>query len=61
MNSFWKGIFHSVASAVIMYLPFIHADWLNLTIGGIITIAANWLLSYSIATTNGASAKQNMI
>ena len=56
MNSFWKGVVHSAISAIVMYFPFIHADWLNLTVGGVITIALNWALSHTIPTTTGASA-----
>lgn len=58
MNSFLKGIFHSVATSIIMYLPILHLGWLNLTVGGVIAILANWVLSQTIPTTTGASARQ---
>lgn len=58
MNSYLKGALHSVASAVVMWLPLAHADFLNLTVGGIILLVANWLISETIPTTTGASATQ---
>ena len=61
MPSSLKGILHSVISVVVMYFPLVHADWLNLTIGGVITIALNWALSHTIATTTGASARQGVV
>lgn len=58
MNAFLKGTLHSIASAIIMYIPLAHFSLLNLTVGGIITIVANWLVSYTIPTTTGASSRQ---
>lgn len=58
MPSYLKGIAHAIASTVIMYLPIVHFSWLNITLGGLISFGANWLLSHSVATTTGASAKQ---
>lgn len=58
MNSFSKGVLHSVISFLVMWLPLIHPGWLDLTVGAVVTIVLNWLLSHTIPTTSGASANQ---
>lgn len=59
MNSFLKGLAHAAASSIIMILPMLHMDWLNLTLGAVVSIIANWVLSQTVPTTTGASANQN--
>lgn len=61
MNSFLKGVLHSLASAVIMYLPFAHFSFMNMTIGAVILVVANWVISHTIPTTSGASATQGVL
>lgn len=58
MSSFFKGILHPVLTGLIMWLPLAHVDALNLTIGGVISIAASWALSHFFPTTTGASVHQ---
>ena len=53
-----KAVVHSAISLLIMWLPLANFSWLNLTIGGVIMIVANYILSATVATTTGASARQ---
>jgi len=60
MNSVLKSLLHTIITAVLGYIALIHPSWADITIGGAITWFANWLLSHYIATTTGASARQNL-
>lgn len=75
MNSFLKGILHTVATAASFWLPsaisqspvfneslitvITHfAPFLTLSVGVVIAIVLNWVISHTIPTTTGASVTQ---
>lgn len=60
MKSYLKGLVHTVATLVALYIPTLvdHSQVLNMTIGSIIALGLNYLISHTIPTTNGASAVQ---
>lgn len=60
MNSTLKGILHTVASALGLWLAaFISGNpYISLPLAGVIMSTFNWLVSHYIPTTSGASARQ---
>lgn len=59
MNSLLKGALHTLATTLMLALPLFHGGWFDLTVGAVLTICLNWIISHTIPTTTGASAKQN--
>ncbi len=63
MNATLKAFAHTILSFIAFVAPTIiaqHASFFNMSIGAAIGLVLNFLLSYTVATTTGASAKQNM-
>lgn len=60
MNSFLKGIGHTVLSVIGIYLPVIVSSnpVFHLTVGFVLTAGFNWIFSHFVPTTTGASAQQ---
>lgn len=60
MKSHWKAILHGLftMAGVGVGLLAPHVPWLNWTIGAFFVFVFNWLASYTIPTTDGASAMQ---
>lgn len=60
MNSTVKSIVHTILTIIGLYLPTLIASnpIFNMSVGGLISIGFNFLLSHYIPTTNGASAIQ---
>lgn len=60
MNAFLKGTLHSVASALALFLPVVitHNQIFDTSIGAILILSVNWIISHTIPTTTGASANQ---
>lgn len=60
MNSFWKGVCHTILSFVAIVLPmFITGNpYISGPLGLVIAGFLNWALSHTVATTTGASARQ---
>ncbi len=60
MNSFLKGFTHSILSALGLLLPTLisHNPTFDTTIGAVLMLGLNWLLSHTVATTTGRSAEQ---
>jgi len=56
MPSSIKSVLHTLASGLAAWLPLAHFSWLNLTVGGLIALILNFILSYTVPTTTGASA-----
>ncbi len=59
MNSFTKGLVHTVVTLVALYVPtlLIQSHVADLTVGTIVAWALNWLTSHTIPTTTGASTR----
>lgn len=63
MNSLLKGLSHTVISLIPMGVAFIlatHSPVLDVTVGQIISVIGNVLLSYFVPTTTGASVAQSV-
>lgn len=61
MNSVTKAILHTLVGIIPSIVALViasHSPVLDLTIGQIISLIANFLISHSIPTTTGASARQ---
>lgn len=60
MKSYLKSIVHTVATLLALYIPTIidHNQVFNMTLGTIVALILNYIISHTIATTNGASAEQ---
>lgn len=60
MNSSFKALFHTLATLVAFWLPTIasNSHALDATVGSVIALGLNWLLSHTVPTTSGASAEQ---
>ena len=61
MNSISKSVLHTVASYVAIWLPSVipFSHTLQLSLGAVLLLGANWVISHTIATTTGASAHQH--
>ena len=60
MNSFFKGICHTILSLLSLYLPTLLTGnpYISAPLQGVLIVGLNWLLSQTVATTTGASARQ---
>lgn len=63
MNSFWKSVLHTAITVLAFYLPTLidRSGVANLTVGSLVSLVLNWLLSHQVATTSGASAEQHRL
>lgn len=63
MKSYLKAIVHTIFTFAAFYLPTVidHNQILNNSVGAVIALIINYVISHTIATTNGASAIQTQI
>ena len=64
MNSTLKGLIHAILGAIALILPTVLAHYssiANISIGMLLSWAVNTAFSYTVPTTTGASAQQNLI
>lgn len=64
MNSTFKGLLHAVLGGIALVLPTVithYASLFNITLGGLLSWAVSTALSYTVATTTGASSRQNLL
>lgn len=64
MNSFLKSIVHTALSGLALIAPLLipiiqNNPKLDISISAVLAIILNWIISHSIPTTTGASARQN--
>lgn len=61
MQSFTKGVFHSLVTILALWIPtlLLQSHIADMTIGSVASILLNWLISHSIPTTTGVSSRQN--
>lgn len=61
MPSSLKAVCHTILSIIGLWLPTLIStnQWGTLTIGAVLTAILNFLLSYTIPTTTGASRMQS--
>lgn len=60
MNAIFKALLHSALTIVALIAPTIfaqHASFFNMSLGAAIGLLLNFLVSYTIPTTTGASAR----
>lgn len=59
MNSFWKGLCHSILSLIALWIPTVITNnpYISVPLAGVIMWCLNWALSQTVATTSGASAR----
>ena len=61
MPSYVKAALHTLVSFIAFVAPTIianHASFFNMSIGAAVGLVLNFLLSHTVATTTGASARQ---
>lgn len=63
MNSVYKSITHTLASIITLWLPVIISSnpIFQMSLGTILMLIVNYLISHFIPTTTGASARQDIV